>query len=146
MGAMQLVAESYSPEQLDTVGLALYVSWRRRTRTDAPKNDFKPDVVNWGQRGSVSIAKILEQIKTPVDKQPEGATGSASEETPAEETEKKETSEPMTPKKMEVPATPRKIEVSPPAKRAKLDTDGMSLEEYEAMLDVDFEEGLYDFY
>jgi len=26
MGAMQLVAESYSPEELDAVGLALYVS------------------------------------------------------------------------------------------------------------------------
>lgn len=69
LGAMQLVAESYEPDELDVVALHLYVSCPAagaRRADDVAQNEFKPDVVEWGQRGSVSVASILEQVKGPV--------------------------------------------------------------------------------
>ncbi|WOO77860.1 uncharacterized protein LOC62_01G001418 [Vanrija pseudolonga] len=66
LGAMQLVAESYEPDELDVVALHLY-------------NEFKPDVVEWGQRGSVSVASILEQVKGPVEVGEVGEEGKKAE-------------------------------------------------------------------
>ncbi|WVW86680.1 hypothetical protein I302_108734 [Kwoniella bestiolae CBS 10118] len=54
MGALKLVAESYDPEELNKMAGHMY-------------NEFKPDVVEWGQRGTLELAKVLDQVKSPVD-------------------------------------------------------------------------------
>ncbi|TXT13506.1 hypothetical protein VHUM_00873 [Vanrija humicola] len=121
LGAMQLVAESYEPDELDVVALHLY-------------NEFKPDVVEWGQRGSVSVASILEQVKAPVDVPSGaeegsgagegGAAGGADEvEGPAD--------------KDAVPDSPLSPAPASPPKPAPATAADMTLEEYEAMLDAE---------
>jgi len=118
------------------------------------QNDFKPDVVNWGQRGSVSVAKILDQIKGPVDgKESSGATNGAEDETEDAGTEKEkgESGKDVKFKNVqedETEDTATTIVVTP-NKKSKLDDGaealGMSLEEYEAMLDAEeFDESLYE--
>ncbi|WVQ96184.1 hypothetical protein IAU59_003287 [Kwoniella sp. CBS 9459] len=54
MGAMKLVADSYEPDELNRLGIHMY-------------NEFKPDVAEWGQRGTLELAKVLDQIKSPVE-------------------------------------------------------------------------------
>ncbi|WVF68646.1 hypothetical protein IAT40_003416 [Kwoniella sp. CBS 6097] len=54
MGAMKLVADSYEPDELNRLGIHLY-------------NEFKPDVVEWGQKGTLELVKVLDQIKNPVE-------------------------------------------------------------------------------
>ncbi|WVR08251.1 hypothetical protein IAU60_005298 [Kwoniella sp. DSM 27419] len=54
IGAMNLVAESYGADELNRIGIHLY-------------NEFKPDVAEWGQRGTLELAKVLDQVRTPLD-------------------------------------------------------------------------------
>ncbi|OCF38828.1 hypothetical protein I317_07370 [Kwoniella heveanensis CBS 569] len=54
MGAMKLVADSYEPDELNRLGIHMY-------------NEFKPDVAEWGQRGTLELVKVLDQIKNPIE-------------------------------------------------------------------------------
>ncbi|KAL1412956.1 hypothetical protein Q8F55_000705 [Vanrija albida] len=126
LGAMRLVAESYEPDELDVVALHLY-------------SEFKPDVVEWGQRGSVSVAGILEQVKAPVvavgegagSEESTGAAGDAGDAGDAPETKATSNSNsPLSP----APESPPK----PPAAAATTAAPpAQTLEEYEAMLDAE---------
>ncbi|KLT41565.1 hypothetical protein CC85DRAFT_320100 [Cutaneotrichosporon oleaginosum] len=145
MGAMQLVANSYDPEELNAAGVAIYSA-------------FKPDVVEWGQRGGVAVADILDQIKTKADDSAEtevkaGHEGPPEGE-PAARAEVRPPATPASPRSEASSLTPAPSEDAAPeaAQEAARETDEppakrqkeMTLEEYEAMLDDDFDEELYN--
>lgn len=46
MGALRLLSESFSPQQINKLGWSLYT-------------DFRPDADGWGQRGEVKCTSIL---------------------------------------------------------------------------------------
>ncbi|WVO13716.1 hypothetical protein L204_101338 [Cryptococcus depauperatus] len=50
MGAMKVVAESYDPKDLNQIGSHIY-------------NEFKPDVTEWGQRGTWDLLHVLNHRK-----------------------------------------------------------------------------------
>ena len=54
MGALRLLAESYSPEELNRKAWALYTQ-------------FRPEVNEWGKRSEVSCSKILALRKQQVE-------------------------------------------------------------------------------
>ncbi|BEI88272.1 uncharacterized protein CcaverHIS019_0109900 [Cutaneotrichosporon cavernicola] len=133
LGAMQLVADSYEPEELNIAGTAIYSA-------------FKPDVVEWGQRGGVAVADILDQIKT------KAGDGKESGKEAEEETEANDDAE-VKPPATKTPASPgSSLSPAPSEKEIALHADGppgkrlkeMTLEEYEAMLDEDFDADLYN--
>ena len=71
MGAMKLVAESYSGEELNQYGSGMYVSLGSIRRVLAVvegalimQNDFKPVVERWGEKGILQCAAILEHVKS----------------------------------------------------------------------------------
>lgn len=144
---MRLVANSYEPEELNRYGMGMYVSDHRsrfRELCLICQNEFKPEVVEWGQRGFLQCAKILDQAKGPVQDEIEGPpddlnvgpTTSGSALKPVESGASHDTAE--------VPDSPLS-EVPDPAepdhKKLKEDASGMTLEEYEAMLDAEAENG-----
>ena len=51
MGALRLLADSYSPEELNKKGFGLYA-------------EFRPEVGGWGGRGEIKCEKILSLRKT----------------------------------------------------------------------------------
>ncbi len=107
--------------------------------------------MEWGQRGGVAVADILDQIRTKADgaeageerpeveqkhegeQKPEGEAEDAGEVPPATKSPASSDSS-LSPAPSEAPAD------EPPAKRQK----EMTLEEYEAMLDDDFDAELYN--
>ena len=54
MGALRLLAESYTPEELNVKAWALYTQ-------------FRPEVNEWGKRSEVSCSKILALRKQQVE-------------------------------------------------------------------------------
>jgi len=54
MGALRLLAESYTPEELNRKAWALYA-------------EFRPEVNEWGKRSEVSCSKILALRKQRVE-------------------------------------------------------------------------------
>ncbi|WVQ75172.1 hypothetical protein IAR50_004782 [Cryptococcus sp. DSM 104548] len=107
MGALKLVAESYEAEELNRLGNDMYM-------------DFKPDVVEWGQRGVFDLDGVLQHVKGAEIKRPENgdvkpAVGDGDHERPDSQVV---------------------TEVETEGEKA------MTLEEYEAMLDEEGLEGL----
>jgi hypothetical protein len=107
--------------------------------------------VEWGQRGGVAVADILDQIKTTADgaeageERAEGEKKPEGEQKPEGEAEVVEEVRPATksPASSGSSLSPAPSEAppdAPPAKRQK----EMTLEEYEAMLDDDFDAELYN--
>ena len=96
------------------------------------QNEFKPDVIEWGQRGILECAKILDQLKAPLpDDVEEMARG---EDLPAEEQEK-----PISTAGGEHPEDSVSLHSEPldgDAPLAKKRKE-MTLEEYEAMLEAE---------
>ncbi|EJT48821.1 hypothetical protein A1Q1_02156 [Trichosporon asahii var. asahii CBS 2479] len=160
LGAMQLVAESYEPQELDRVGLHLY---------------FKPDVTGWGQRGTLSVAKILETMKDKAADAETGAEPDADEKVkkadasaPGTKPEGDEQTEgavrrskrlktgqeedPKPAKGVEIakdtgPADKEGKSKAPSSDQPGTEKPGMTVEEYEAMLDAeaadwDFPDGM----
>ncbi|WWC73474.1 uncharacterized protein I206_107444 [Kwoniella pini CBS 10737] len=120
MGALKLVADSYEPEELNRIAGHLY-------------NDFKPDVVEWGQRGTLELAKILDTIKSPID---------VPEEEDVEDYPVKSDSidsSPIRKPKEESPLSPlpsSKILLSDTSQDKKPKQE-LTVEQYEALLDSD---------
>jgi len=143
---MRLVANSYDPEELNLIGMGLYVSDFKSnltTQTAYRQNEFKPDVVEWGQKGILQCSRILDQAKGPVTDQIEG---------PPEDLDVGPTRPPIKPvmsggdvglEEEEIGSPLSDLpDLDPESKRAKVEEAGMSLEEYEAMLDAeDAEDG-----
>lgn len=115
------------------------------------KNEFKPDVVEWGQRGFLQCSKILDQAKGPVNVPPEGPPDDL-------ETDTKTKAVPTNSKPVrkgglegeddrdESPLSdiPEPDLAEPDRKKVKEGEGGgggMTLEEYEAMLDAEAENG-----
>ena len=146
IGAMRLVANSYDPEELNLIGMGLYVSDFKSnltTQTAYRQNEFKPDVVEWGQKGILQCSRILDQAKGPVTDQFEG---------PPEDLDVGPTRPSIKPvmsggdvglEEDEMGSPLSELpDLHPESKRAKVEEAGMSLEEYEAMLDAeDAEDG-----
>ncbi|BEI80468.1 hypothetical protein CcaverHIS002_0109970 [Cutaneotrichosporon cavernicola] len=118
LGAMQLVADSYEPEELNIAGTAIYSA-------------FKPDVV---------------------ESRPRRGDGKESGKEAEEETEANDDAE-VKPPATKTPASPgSSLSPAPSEKEIALHADGppgkrlkeMTLEEYEAMLDEDFDADLYN--
>ncbi|GMK57676.1 hypothetical protein CspeluHIS016_0405100 [Cutaneotrichosporon spelunceum] len=133
LGAMQLVANSHEPEELNMAGVGIYSA-------------FKPDVVEWGQRGGVAVADILDQIKTRAgnDEELENQVEGKQEVNDDAEIKPPPTKPPASAGSSLSPAPSEKEQApdggEPSAKRQK----EMTLEEYEAMLDEDFDADLYN--
>ncbi|WWC65664.1 uncharacterized protein I303_108285 [Kwoniella dejecticola CBS 10117] len=122
MGALKLVADSYEPEELNRIAGHLY-------------NDFKPDVVEWGQRGTLELAKILDTVKSPID-------------VPVEEEEEDVEDYPVKSDQIDSSPIPQPKEESPlspipetkplaEAVNEKKPKIGLSVEQYEDLLDSD---------
>ncbi|WWC93028.1 uncharacterized protein L201_007992 [Kwoniella dendrophila CBS 6074] len=118
MGALKLVADSYDPQELNRMAGHMY-------------NEFKPDVVEWGQKGTLELAKVLDQVKSPIEEH----TSEDIEGYPV----KSDPSDPVTPiskPQDELPSSPLsdiKDEQTTPKKEIK---EELSVEEYEALLDA----------
>lgn len=121
MGAFKLIADSYEPEELNRIGLHMY-------------NEFKPDVVEWGQRGALELDKVLEFIKDGENNVKEGDNQGSSVAKP--------TASSSAPVLMPIGATQQLPQGSPDdepvSKKPKRD---MTVEEYEAMLDAEYLQG-----
>jgi len=116
MGAMRLLADSYTPQHLNEHGFGIYA-------------DFRPEVDGWGKRAEVRCDKIL-SLRKPRAPQIESKPrpeGPVSGETGADAGDN-DTQSPKDP-----PSTEDTAEV-PPTKRTKV----MTVEEYEATLDDGF--------
>ncbi|ODO00659.1 hypothetical protein L198_02982 [Cryptococcus wingfieldii CBS 7118] len=110
MGALKLVADSYEVEELNRLGNDMYM-------------DFKPDVVEWGQRGTFDLDSVLEHVKgAEIKRLDEG--GDVNSVVGDEDDGG--------------PDLQGSVEVEPSGKQS------MTLEEYEAMLDEEALEGLPD--
>ncbi|OCF77786.1 hypothetical protein I204_01787 [Kwoniella mangroviensis CBS 8886] len=131
MGALKLVADSYEPEELNRMGGHMY-------------NEFKPDVVEWGQRGTLELAKVLDQVKSPVDGNGvEDVEAYPVKSDPPDEAVKTDAEGTVGPVdldrvKGEVPSSP----IPSPKEEDdedmyKLPKKDMTVEEYEAMLDAE---------
>jgi hypothetical protein len=118
MGALMLLADSYEPERLNEIGFSLYA-------------DFRPTKVGWGEKGQVSCEHILSlrkrrlglAIKTKDDKNENGKYDKPTSDvavTPS-----------AAPNGRYDGGSKDAGSQSSPA------TKGMSLEEYEAILDDD---------
>ncbi|KAK8849477.1 hypothetical protein IAR55_004810 [Kwoniella newhampshirensis] len=123
LGAMKLVADSYEPEELNRLGLHLY-------------NDFKPDVVEWGQRGILELAKVLETVKGPIatdDAEKKAQLPSSSQTAPSsdpiDDPDIKDIKEDLDPDGKEDVAEEERSR-----KKVKVE---MTVEEYEALLDAE---------
>lgn len=111
VGAMRLLAQSFTPDYLNKYGYGLYTS-------------FRPEVSGWGGRGEIRCAKILDlRSRGP------STSNTAREDVPVkvEDAVKAEDTVDAV-----VRATADK-EGEPEAKRSR----GMTLEEYEAAIDDD---------
>ncbi|WRT69464.1 uncharacterized protein IL334_006450 [Kwoniella shivajii] len=124
MGALKLVADSYEADELNRMANFMY-------------NDFKPDVVEWGQKGTLELARVLEQVKSPVDipKFDENDENDDVENYPV----KSDPSDiPSSPGglKSELASSPpfEQVEGEQPNKKVKRE---LTVEEYEALLDAD---------
>ncbi|OWZ77809.1 hypothetical protein C365_03564 [Cryptococcus neoformans Bt85] len=121
MGAFKLIADSYEPEELNRIGLHMY-------------NEFKPDVVEWGQRGALELDKVLEFIKDGENNVKEGDNQGSSVAKP--------TASSSAPVLTPIGATQQLPQGSPDdepvSKKPKRD---MTVEEYEAMLDAEYLQG-----
>ncbi|WWD20101.1 hypothetical protein CI109_104575 [Kwoniella shandongensis] len=115
LGAMKVVADSYEPEELNRLGLHLY-------------NDFKPDVVEWGQRGILELARVLETVKGPIvtDDEKPRIPNTSSPQVPS--------SDPID-GTLEIKDEPEREEDEEP-RRKKVKVE-MTVEEYEALLDAE---------
>lgn len=165
LGAMQLVAESYDPQELDRVGLHLYVSCLPpRSPELTVQGQFKPDVTGWGQRGTLSVANILETMKDKVEASEGAPDGGAEQKGSAPHAEESaDLSEPPIKRpKLEAAEYENPAEGAEDAKSDVLKSPqggedqgsrpeggsgpgkpAMTVEEYEAMLDA--EAGDWDF-
>jgi hypothetical protein len=178
MGAMKLVAESYTPDELNATGMSMYVSVLTRWYTALfpsvahAQNEFKPKVEQWGQKGIVQCAAILECIKASEQggsatiaaaaDAPAGASGDAQPgpakpvtsgpTTAAEQTARDDASDSEL---SDLPSSPTpgsvQADTSAPASKRLRQSKDMTVEEYEAMLNAEvlgggFMEGgdLYD--
>ncbi|RSH93530.1 hypothetical protein EHS25_007888 [Saitozyma podzolica] len=156
MGALKLVAASYPPDELNRMGLGMY-------------REFKPDVVEWGQRGTLELVKVLDQAAGPVSAEAVAATDTPATTLPVAETAKPGYTALKPVRSGDIPeaadlegdgdvaedgdadAIPLEHEHVPPdeeeraepaAKKLKAD---MTVEEYEAMLDAEDQAGgFYD--
>ncbi len=108
---MRLLAESYSPEDLNKLGFSLYT-------------EFRPEVNEWGGRGEVRCETILSLRRV-------ASTGSSSQ---------RDEGRPQGMIKVEHHDNAAHEEIGEqdqqPAKKARVATN-MTLEEYEAALDAD---------
>lgn len=115
------------------------------------KNEFKPDVVEWGQRGFLQCSKILDQAKGPINLPPEGPPEDLDTDSKAVTSSTK----PIRTGGLEgeddkedspLSDIPDPDLVGPAHKKLKEGEGengggGMTLEEYEAMLDAEAENG-----
>lgn len=143
---MRLVANSYEPEELNRFGMGMYVSASVSLSGSAAdgQNEFKPDVVEWGQKGFLQCSKILDQAKGPVK--------DATAEGPPDDLDIGPSRPPIKPVRSGEGLGDLGEEAGSPLsdlpelggrelKKAKVEAAGMSLEEYEAMLDAEDGEG-----
>jgi hypothetical protein len=183
MGALKLVAASYPPDELNRMGLYMYVSaglvtygkYRTILGWTAPglimscQREFKPDVVEWGQRGTLELVKVLDQAAGPLSAEAVAATDAPATTVPAAETAKPGHSalkpvrsgdvagaadlegagdmaedgdaDPIPLENQRLPPTDEEL-AEPASKKRKGD---MTVEEYEAMLDAEDQAGgFYD--
>ncbi|UOH82332.1 hypothetical protein LQV05_005030 [Cryptococcus neoformans] len=121
MGAFKSIADSYEPEELNRIGLHMY-------------NEFKPDVVEWGQRGALELDKVLEFIKDGENNVKQGDNQGSSVAEP--------TASSSAPVLTPIGATQQlpqgASDDEPVSKKPKRD---MTVEEYEAMLDAEYLQG-----
>ncbi len=105
------------------------------------QNEFKPDVVEWGQRGILECAKILDQLKAPLPDEVEAMAGqeverespiSTGPEAPVQANGEKGT-DGLTDAGSVLSELPDIADEATPSKRQK----ELTLEEYEAMLDAE---------
>lgn len=95
------------------------------------QNAFKPDVTEWGQRGTIECALILDQMKDAI---PEEAEAQAKDESsPPPPLASSEPSDPPELDDLELDLEEVVDDDAPPMKRSKQ----MTLEEYEAQLDAE---------
>ena len=120
---MRVLAKSYTPEELNKHGFGLYA-------------EFRPDVSGWGAKGEVRCAMILEQRKKTTKAEEKADAKTSEKEGEAQQTGafvKYETGgggdDPQPPI--------ADVADEPSSKKLKTDDEGLSLEEYEAMLDAD---------
>ena len=144
MGALKLLADSWTAEELNRLGLHMYVSPRPLLYPyiDAyGKNGFKPEVEQWGQRGTLDCAKILDQMNgstPPPEPELDPELEGAQEQVQAEGGEykpvelKEEAGEAISDE-----AAGGDDNLEPVDLPVKADTKEMTLEEYEAMLDAE---------
>jgi hypothetical protein len=164
MGALKLLAASYSVDELNKLGMHMYVSTkstiRHRYRCRSPKNAFKPDTVEWGQRATLECVKILDQLKAPLASEADEVEALAQAEAAVAEQDNAESlSKPVRtvipPDGPDAPDDLSDLSDAPPSLKDEAaepkaeigDVDGppakkqMTLEEYEAMLDAEDAEG-----
>ncbi|KGB78053.2 hypothetical protein CNBG_4140 [Cryptococcus deuterogattii R265] len=120
LGALKLIADSYESEELNRVGLHMY-------------NEFKPDVVEWGQRGELELDKVLEFIKGE-NSVKEGDNQGHSVMKPAASF----SAPTLSPIGTTQPLPPEAPDDERANKKPKPD---MTVEEYEAMLDAEYLQG-----
>lgn len=147
---MRLVANSYEPDELNRLGMSMYVSTPpppspscRAELTRYLQNEFKPDVVEWGQRGFLQCSKILDQAKGPVTLPPEGPPEDLKTDPVASSSKPIQTGQVEDgDEREESPLSDIPDLAEPDRKKLKEgDAGGMTLEEYEAMLDAEAENG-----
>lgn len=116
------------------------------------QNEFKPDVVEWGQRGFLQCSKILDQAKGPVNVPLESPTddlptypiASSSKSKPIRTGQLDEGDERAESPLSDLSDLSDPAESGPDRKKIKESeggVPGMTLEEYEAMLDAEAENG-----
>ncbi|KAK4683959.1 hypothetical protein P7C73_g6245, partial [Tremellales sp. Uapishka_1] len=119
MGALKLLVDSYPTDELNRVGMSLY-------------QEFKPDVVNWGEKGLLQCSRILDQFKDRVEREEDEDGLTAAEEAAFAALEAKEQKSKQAGEEFQDENVEEEDEDERPQKKAKKD---MTVEEYEAMLD-----------
>ncbi|WVO23265.1 uncharacterized protein IAS62_004614 [Cryptococcus decagattii] len=120
LGSLKLIADSHEPEELNRIGLHMY-------------NEFKPDVVEWGQRGELELDKVLEFIKD---------ESNVKERDNQEQSVMKPTASDSAPTSPPIGTTRQLQQEAPDDERAnKKPKPNMTVEEYEAMLDAEYLQG-----
>ena len=154
MGSLKLVAHSWPPEELNQLGMHMYVSGldvvrilpimypslvlsirslalRREQALIIHQNQFKPDTIEWGERALLECAKILDQMNDSTVS--EGAPPDG-DEVPEDLARAEEASVEDDPVELGpvIGDNDDRQNVERVAKKPR-----MSLEEYEAMLDAE---------
>jgi hypothetical protein len=146
IGAMRLVANSYEPEELNRFGMGMYVSASSLIPESIdPQNEFKPDVVEWGQKGFLQCSRILDQAKGPVAETTAEGPPDDLDIGPSRPAIKPVRSGGDLEELNEVgsPLSDLPEIEGRELKKAKVEAADMTLEDYEAMLDAEDGEGGY---